>query len=348
MAEKIRLALLGQPNSGKSSLFNALTGAHQHVGNWPGKTVECKTGSFVYNSVSYEITDLPGSYSLSANSDEETVTRDFAASGEADISLILVDASQLERSMFMLADYAGISTPAVLVLTMSDVAKDQGKEINEKKLSEKLGIPVVSVVAPDKRSFSDFYNTLDAAVKQPKRLDVSGLYKLMKSGGSGADFKKALSLVPAGGINNMSAEWLACKLLEGDSSVIARTSVKGNREKIAAFCGSISDGALYTSECKFAYIEALIADCVRKTKKNSELLTRFDKIAISRRWGKLVSLGIIIVGLVATMICAAPLMGLASVVPKLLSSFFSSSLGSVGVSAGIINFINATLVTSLG
>ena len=170
----------------------------------------------------------------------------------------------------------------------------------------------------------------------------------MISGGSGADFKYALSLVPAGGINNMSAEWLACKLLEGDSSVIARTSVKGNREKIAAFCGSISDGALYTSECKFAYIEALIADCVRKTKKNSELLTRFDKIAISRRWGKLVSLGIIIVGLVATMICAAPLMGLASVVPKLLSSFFSSSLGSVGVSAGIINFINATLVTSLG
>lgn len=122
MGEIRKIALLGQPNSGKSTVFNALTGMHQHVGNWPGKTVEKKEGTFTYNDIEYQVADLPGSYSLSANSDEEIVTRDYIASGEADLVCILADASQLERSLFMLADYAGIQTPVMLLLTMVDVA----------------------------------------------------------------------------------------------------------------------------------------------------------------------------------------------------------------------------------
>lgn len=124
------IALLGQPNSGKSTLFNALTGLRQHVGNWPGKTVEKKEGSFSYQGKEYDVADLPGSYSMSANSDEEVITRDFIASGKADVVCILADSSQLERSLFMLADYAGISVPCFLILNMADVAKDQGKKID--------------------------------------------------------------------------------------------------------------------------------------------------------------------------------------------------------------------------
>ena len=114
MAEKT-IALLGQPNSGKSTLFNGLTGSRQHVGNWPGKTVERKDGFFSYNDVTYKIVDLPGTYSLSANSDEEVVTRNYISSGEANLVCILADASQLNRSLFMLADYAGIHVPVVLL-----------------------------------------------------------------------------------------------------------------------------------------------------------------------------------------------------------------------------------------
>ena len=124
------IALLGQPNSGKSSLFNALTGLKQHVGNWPGKTVEKKEGKFEHNGKKYLVADLPGSYSLSANSDEEIITRDYIASGKADVVCILADSSQLERSLYMLADYAGITVPTFLLLNMSDVAAGQGKQID--------------------------------------------------------------------------------------------------------------------------------------------------------------------------------------------------------------------------
>lgn len=130
------IALLGQPNSGKSTLFNHLTGSRQHVGNWPGKTVEKKEGTFTYNGRDWLAADLPGSYSLSANSDEEIITRDYIAGGKADIVCILADASQLERSLYMLADFAGIRVPAILLLNMMDVAEGQGKAIDAGKLED--------------------------------------------------------------------------------------------------------------------------------------------------------------------------------------------------------------------
>ena len=135
------IALLGQPNSGKSTLFNGLTGLKQHVGNWPGKTVEQKEGYFVRSNQRYTVVDLPGTYSLSANSEEEIITRDYIAEGNADAVCILADASQLERSLFMLADFAGIRTPAFLLLNMMDVAKDQGKTIDPQRLEKNWEFP---------------------------------------------------------------------------------------------------------------------------------------------------------------------------------------------------------------
>ena len=146
------IALLGQPNSGKSSLFNRLTGSHQHVGNWPGKTVEHKAGSFTVNGTTYSIVDLPGSYSLSAGSQEEVVTTGYIRSGQADLMAILVDSSQLERSLYMLADFIGTRIPAVLILNLMDVAEQKGIKIDTAKLSAQLDIPVIGFVAAERES----------------------------------------------------------------------------------------------------------------------------------------------------------------------------------------------------
>jgi ferrous iron transport protein B len=159
------IALLGQPNSGKSSLFNILTGSRQHVGNWPGKTVEQKEGEFTYRGEKYLVVDLPGSYSLSANSDEEVITRNYINSGKADMVCVLADASQLQRSLYMLADFAGCKVPAMLLLNMMDVADEQGIKIDTDKISEKLGIPVLPFVAVDKKSYDDFYEIIGQVEK---------------------------------------------------------------------------------------------------------------------------------------------------------------------------------------
>ena len=155
MSEKT-IALLGQPNSGKSTLFNGLTGSRQHVGNWPGKTVERKDGSFVHKGTTYKIIDLPGTYSLSANSDEEVVTRNYIASGQADVVCILADASQLNRSLFMLADYAGIRVPVVLLLNMMDVQNHRESRLTRMESLNLWAFPLFLWLPPTKKSTANF------------------------------------------------------------------------------------------------------------------------------------------------------------------------------------------------
>ncbi len=164
------IALLGQPNSGKSTVFNQLTGSRQHVGNWPGKTVEKKDGTYTYNNVKYTLVDLPGSYGLSGNSDEEIITEKFIKGGEADLVCVLVDASQLERSMYMLADFASMDVPAILILNMMDVATGQGKTINGRLLSERLGIPVLPFTAADGKGFDGLRSLIEKELKAPHKL----------------------------------------------------------------------------------------------------------------------------------------------------------------------------------
>ena len=160
------IALLGQPNSGKSTIFNMITGSHQHVGNWPGKTVDQKEGEFRYNGKQMILADLPGSYSLSAGSDEEIITKDYITSGNADLVLVMADASQLKRSLYMLADFVGTKVPAVLVLNMMDVAQRQGITVDVNKLSEKLGIPVVPMSAIRKKDYQTLYSVIERSLNQ--------------------------------------------------------------------------------------------------------------------------------------------------------------------------------------
>ena len=174
-------ALVGQPNSGKSTLFNGLTGSHQHVGNWPGKTVEQKVGEFELSGKKSRVVDLPGAYSLTANSPEEEVTHDFLISGEVDAALVVVDASQLERSLFILADFAACApqTPCVLVLNLMDIAKQQGKRIDAKKLESRLGVPVVPFVAADAKHYDSLLHAMDRAVSKKTTVNAKSLERAL-------------------------------------------------------------------------------------------------------------------------------------------------------------------------
>lgn len=255
------IALLGQPNSGKSTLFNLLTGSHQHVGNWPGKTVEQKEGVFVHNGVEYRVADLPGSYSLSANSDEEVVTRDHIASGKAGLVVVLADAAQLERSLYMLADLAGITVPVLLVLNMMDVARAQGRTIDAAALEQRLGIPVLPFVAADKKQYGAFYTAVEGCFRQPRTLDTAALEALYRAA-LGEPYARLLAHLPPNGIGPYSPMWLAVKCLEQDKVVQAR--VRDALPGRAPDLDALPDEGLKTGDCKFQWIGQLLAACVQE------------------------------------------------------------------------------------
>lgn len=343
MGETRNIALLGQPNSGKSTIFNTLTGMHQHVGNWPGKTVEKKEGEFKYGEASYKVADLPGSYSLSANSEEEMVTRDYIAKNDLDLVCILADASQLERSMYMLADYAGMRTPVMLVLTMMDVAKSKGKVIDVKKLSDKLGIEVCSLVAYAKKSYDSFYQCLEASIQKQKTLDYDALVTIIKESESAELYQQYLNKAALISSERRSEDWVAMKLLEADEAVIRELAIKGEKD-----IQTDPKGALYASDARFRWIESILDGVVTDAKKPSEALTRFDRAAIGPRSGKWVAFGIVVLALAGAMIVASPIMGLGGALPTVLNPLLDATLGAWGVSETILHFIKSTLVVSLG
>ncbi len=315
MSEIISIALLGQPNSGKSTLFNALTGLHQHVGNWPGKTVEQKEGHFAHDGKLYTVTDLPGSYSLSANSDEEVITRNFIASGKADVVCILADSSQLQRSLFMTADYAGITVPCFLILNMEDVAKDQGKKIDAGEIEKKLGIPVIFMSATDKKDYGDFYTALDRAVKEKTVLNASSLEAgLEKIQG----FNEIKSLIPGDMIPGYSPMWIASKALESDPVIIAEIKNRlpeDSVKKITELKDAVQ-GAVETGSAKFAWIDEITEGSETKT-KSAVKLGKLDRIFTHRVWGKPAVVLTIVLGLISSFIPALPLMGVGQLIGNL-------------------------------
>lgn len=274
-----RIALLGQPNSGKSSVFNGLTGSHQHVGNWPGKTVERKEGRFRYQGEEYSVIDLPGSYSLSAGSDEEVITANYIKSGAADLVAILVDSSQLERSLYMYTDYIGINTPAILILNLMDVAEQKGIRIDTEKLSAKLGIPVIGFVASDIKRYAGLKEQLAQAVAEARIPDKEAMMKLYRQD---ADFEALVEKQPQKHV--YSREKLAVSELE-----------------------TTDQGLILSGKHKYEYIDELLKDTVTKKKQEPELCG-FDKKALDRRSGKWIAFGIIVAALMAAMIVAAPIM----------------------------------------
>jgi ferrous iron transport protein B len=163
MAKQFTLALAGNPNCGKSTVFNALTGAHQHVGNWPGKTVEKKEGLCRYEDHEIRVVDLPGTYSLSAYSLEEVIARDYIIEEKPDVVVDVLDAANLERNLYLAVQILELGVPLVITLNMSDIADSRGLRIDMKMLSQGLkGTPIVPTTANKGKGLDEL---LQAAIR---------------------------------------------------------------------------------------------------------------------------------------------------------------------------------------
>jgi ferrous iron transport protein B len=210
------IALAGQPNVGKSTLFNLLTGLNQHVGNWPGKTVERKEGKYKYENREYRLVDLPGTYSLTANSPEEVITREFILTEKPDLVVALVNAANLERSLYLVAELVTLSAPLVVVLNMMDVADQQGFTIEPHVLEAALGVPVIPLTATHPVSI----NTLLELIR---KLVTSDLAQTPRVPEIREDHQEILDqtfrLIDKYVPDVYPTHWVALKLLEGDKEI---------------------------------------------------------------------------------------------------------------------------------
>ncbi len=339
-----KIALLGQPNAGKSTIFNGLTGLRQHVGNWPGKTVEKKEGTFTVDGQEILVADLPGSYSLSANSDEEIVTRDYIISGNADMVLIIIDASQLERSLYMMAEYAGIKVPAVLVLNLMDVAKQKGMTIDTEALSKKLGIPVIPFVAADKKGYDGLKKDLSKALAEKKSMSA----EVFEEQFIGKDFgyEGVKEIVSSAEDDQVSSFWYAAKALEEDENVMGILKNKLSSDvykELENKVKGIDKSALTSGICKFDAVHNLTSEVLQK-KAESEQLSRFDKIATGRITGKILA---VLLAFAVAMVIAAPIMGIAGLIPTHLSEPIANALNGWGVHPFLVNLISVVLLSIL-
>lgn len=173
-ATPIHVVLAGNPNVGKSSLFNHLTGARQHVGNWPGKTVERHTGSTRVGAIELTITDLPGTYSLAASSPEEQVAESVLTGDEVDVVAVVLDSANLERNLYLATQIAELGRPMVLVLNMTDAAAADGFRIDDSRLAAIFAAPVVRTVGRTGEGLDQLRATLAAVGAAVRRRHVPG------------------------------------------------------------------------------------------------------------------------------------------------------------------------------
>jgi ferrous iron transport protein B len=212
------LALAGNPNTGKSTVFNALTGLRQHTGNWPGKTVTRAEGGFEYGDARYKIVDLPGTYSLLATSLDEQVARNFILFGQPDVTVVVVDASRLERNLNLALQVMEITDRVVICLNLIDEAKRHGLAVDERRLARDLGVPVVPTSARYNQGLDALVEAIHevaTGIVRPKPRKVKTHSGVLKSAVEKME-SQVLQLYP----DLPNSRWVAMRLLDGDEDII--------------------------------------------------------------------------------------------------------------------------------
>ena len=279
----IRIALAGNPNCGKTTMFNDLTGANQYVGNWPGVTVEKKEGKYTRDK-DVIITDLPGVYSLSPYSPEEIVTRDYLLDGRPDVVINLVDATNLERNLYLTTQVLDLGLPVVIALNMMDLVKKNGDKIDVAQLSRKLGCPIVETSALKGTGMQDLLDTAIKAAKAGKPA-ASELRYDEKVEAALAEIAKVIE----GGVPVDTLRWYATKLFEGEERTIAGLKLSASdiatvdaiRERVETEEDDDAE-SIITSE-RYDSIVGLVSSAVKVSRKGMNTTQKVDRI-VTNRW----------------------------------------------------------------
>lgn len=301
------IAMAGNPNAGKTTLFNALTGSRQHVGNYPGVTVEKKEGIYVQDNIKISIIDLPGTYSLTAYSQEELVARDFLVNEKPSVVIDIVDASNLERNLYLTVQFLELGVPVCIALNMMDVAKSRGIEVDINKLAKLLNVPIVPTIARKGKGKTELINTaikLASNTNNNKHLDIS----------YGNDIDPVLIEMEAiinknqFLTNTYPSRWIALKYLENDIQVRklgreACLTVSEKLEKIAEKIEKHLDQTMETypeaqiADYRYGYIKSLLKENIVKYQTNQERLfvsDKIDKVLTHRFLGPIIMVAVII------------------------------------------------------
>ena len=353
--KKLIVGLAGNPNVGKTTVFNQLTGMRQHVGNWPGKTVERAEGHFSHGDYEYEIIDLPGNYALSAHSMEEIVSRDFIVDDDSDVIVNVVDAANLERNLYLTVQMMELGANLVMALNMNDFAKKKDHIIDIELMSELLGFPVIEINAKTKDGFDELLTTVEKAAANP----IDSSEKLSY----GNELKGHLGTIQEliekdKDLLDVPSIWTAVKLLEKDSIVIEKVQASSMSSQIMIEVDKVSahlhdvfkEGSEEViANARYSFIGGLMAEAVKRPAVEKETTTdKIDKFVTNRFLAPIIFLVVIFVIFHLTFTISGPFCELIEVGFEGLVEMIYGALGESMLSSficdGIIGGVGGVLV----
>jgi len=352
--ENIKIGLAGNPNVGKTTLFNNLTGLHQHVGNWPGKTVEQAVGHFEEDNKRFEVIDLPGNYALSAHSIEEIVSRDFIVDEESDAIINIVDAANLERNLYLTVQMMELNANMGVCLNMNKIARKNGITVDVDKLSELLGVPVIEIEANSDVGHKDLLKMIEDLKNHP----INSKDKLVYGNELKEHLQDLVDVISKDkNLLDVSAFWTAIKLLEDDEIVMDKVQQSSMSNPIFLEVRKVKDHLkdIYgvsaeevIADARYAYIDGLINECVKLPENRQLTLSeKIDKVVTNRILGIPIFLIIMWVVFQVTFTIGAPFQDLLDAGFSALGDAVTAGMGENMISSllvdGVIGGVGSVL-----